>query len=291
MTSYVITYRLIKGSPITEAEYDGSLHNLDDRTTVLEGSSAAGAPYPVDFEINTAGHLDVIMSNSAVIDAGALPAPGSFSTLFKGVWTPLTIYQANDLFTAPNSNWLGVVLIDHTSAAIFDWGANDGMGHDDYAIIIPFSPTPPTLAVSSIAFTLTLDHVNTYIRSTGSNIAGVDVTIPLDASVPFPIDTEIHFCQRGNQIHFDAAGGVTLNYPIDCYAITAEVGSVATLKKVGTNEWDLFGRLALLSSHILAAQAGSARLAAGSSLIAHLRGPLRVTAVLNAGASLRANLT
>jgi hypothetical protein len=243
MTSYVITYRLVKGSPITEAEYDGSLHNLDDRMVVSEAATNS-IVVPVDFEINTAGHLDVIMSNSTVIDAGAIPVAESFAQSFKGLWAPLTHYFENDLFTAPNSKWLGAVLRDHTSLTTFDWGANDGMGHDYYAVAIPLAPSPTSVGLASSTHTLTLDDINTYIRCTGTG-GGVLVTIPNDTSVPFPIDTDIHFCQRGDPITFQIASGVILNYPQDSSPITAEVGAVVTLKKVNTNEWDLFGRLQL----------------------------------------------
>jgi hypothetical protein len=239
MTSYVITYRLVKGSPITEAEYDGSLHNLDDRVVVVEGQTAS-IIVPVDFEINTAGHLDVIMSNSTVIDAGPMPVSESFAQSFKGPWSPATVYYENDLFTAPNSNWLGAVLRNHTSGGSFDWGANDGMGHDFYAVAVPFSPAPTTKTLAASTYTITLDDVNCYIRST--SVGAVTITIPANAAVPFPIDTDMHFCQRGGAITF-AHSGVTLNFPSDSVATTALVGAVVSLRKVGTDEWDLFGRL------------------------------------------------
>ncbi len=242
MTSYVITYRLVKGSPITEGEYDGSLHNLDDRVTVVEAVAGSNA-YPVNFEINTAGHLDVIMSNGATIDAGALPETGGIATSYRGTWQPFTVYAVNDLFTAPSSNWLGVVLVAHTSAATFDWGANDGFGHGFYAILVSFSPAPMPVELTDIAHTLTLDDVNTYMRSTGINTGGILITIPADASVPIPVGSDFHFCQRGDPIYFAAAGGVTLNKPVDLQLYTANVGSVVTLKKIATDEWDLFGRL------------------------------------------------
>ncbi len=236
---YVITYRLVKGSPITEAEYDGSLHNLDDRMVVVEGVAGSNA-YPVDFEINTAGHLDVIMSNSAVIDAGAIPESGGIAASFTGVWQPLTLYAVNDLFTAPGSNWLGVVLVAHTSAATFDWGATDGFANDLYAILVSFSPAPTPTALSATTHTLTLDDVNLYLRCTGATLA---LTIPTDTSVPIPIGSDFHFCQRNGSITFTPAGGVTLNKPTAQLTHTNELGAVVTLRKVDTNEWDLFGRL------------------------------------------------
>ncbi len=246
MTSYVLTYRLVKGSPITEAEFDANIHNLDDRIVVIEAEMPPVSV--VDAEITSAGHLDIILSNSTTIDAGALPVSG-FAEQFKGTWTASTFYSANDLFTAPGSNWLGVVLIDHTSDLTFDWAANDGMGHDDYAIVIPFAPNPTTTTLAVTDHTLTLDDINTYIRSTATSTAGINtITIPTDAAVPIPVNSEVNFCQRGDPITFVATGGVTLNYPVDVNPTTALIGAVVTLKKVATNEWDLFGRLELVSA-------------------------------------------
>lgn len=244
MTTYVLTYRLVKGSPLTEAEFDGNVHNLDDRMVVVEAATV-GAVHVVDAQINTAGHLELILSDSTVIDAGPMPVGGSFAASFKGVWTPLTFYHQNDLFTAPSSNWLGAVLRDHTSASTFSWGANDGMGHDYYAVVIPLAAAPTTVTFSATTHTLTLDDVNTYIRTTGDSTAHfIDVTIPTNASVPIPIDSDIHFRQSSDdQIVFMPSGGVTLNFPDDAHPVTAVRGAVVTLKKVGTNEWDLFGRL------------------------------------------------
>lgn len=246
MTSYVITYRLVKGSPITEAEYDGSLHNLDDRMTVVEGVAGSNA-YPTGFEINTAGHLDVIMSNSAVIDAGPLPSPNSLALAFKGQWQPSTLYQVNDLFTAPTSNWLGAVLVQHTSAGSFDWAATDGFAHDLYMVLVPFSPAPVAKTLTDTAHTLTLDDINTYMRMTGTDTSGVTtITIPTNATVPIPVDSDFHFRQcAADSLLFTAAGGVTLNYPTDSHNNTDVIGAVVTLRKVATNEWDLFGKLQL----------------------------------------------
>jgi hypothetical protein len=113
------------------------------------------------------------------------------------------------------------------------------MGHNYYAVAVPFSPAPTTKTLAASTYTITLDDVNCYIRATGA----VTITIPTNTTVPFPIDTDMHFCQRGGVITFTPAGGVTLNFPTDSLAITAVVGAIVSLRKVGTNEWDLFGRL------------------------------------------------
>jgi hypothetical protein len=243
VTSYVITYRLVKGSPITESEYDGSLHNLDERTGALETVTGSNA-YPTDFEINTAGHMDVIMSNGTVIDAGPLPAPGGLAVTYKGIWQPSTHYHANDLFTGTDGKSLYGVLLDHISAGSFDPGANDGMGHDLYVLMVP--PIGAIGGFTRVASTFTpqIADANSYNRLT--NPSGCDVTI--DPTIAFPDWTEIHFrdcsVDTGSFCVFAVSSPGSLNPVIGKHPWSAGQGAVVTLKKVGnTNAWDIFGLL------------------------------------------------
>lgn len=83
--------------------------------------------------------------------------------------------------------------------------------------------------------TLALTDEYTYQRVTAASI----ITIPTNATVAMPIGAEIDFFQSGSGIiTFAAAGGVTVNSYGDTL-VTDGKGAAATLKKVGTNEWDL----------------------------------------------------
>jgi hypothetical protein len=53
---------------------------------------------------------------------------------FRGEWAPNIGYLANDLITHSGSTYM--VLISHTSASVFDPGANDGFGHDFYGLLL-----------------------------------------------------------------------------------------------------------------------------------------------------------
>jgi hypothetical protein len=243
MTSYVITYRLVKGSPITEAEYDGSLHNLDERTGALETVTGSNA-YPVDFEINTAGHLDVIMSNDAVIDAGPLPQPSSLAVTYRGIWQPSTLYHANDLFTGSDGKSLYGVLRDHTSGVLFDPGANDGMGHDFYVLMVPPIGAVGGFTRTGSTFAPALEDANSYNRLT--HASGCDVTI--SPTIAFPDWTEIHFrdcsVDTGAFCTFTVSSPGSINPVIGKHPWSAGHGAVVTMKKVGnTNAWDIFGFL------------------------------------------------
>jgi len=71
------------------------------------------------------------------------------------------------------------------------------------------------------------------------------ITVPLNATVPFPRGTEIAVIQRGTgQTSFVTASvGITLNSYNNSKAISGQYAAVSLLK-VDTNEWYLVGRLA-----------------------------------------------
>lgn len=76
-----------------------------------------------------------------------------------------------------------------------------------------------------------------------NNASTQTLTIPTNASVAFPINTEIVFFQQGaGQVVFSAAGGVTVQSLGTALKIVAQYGA-ATLKKIGTNTWVLFGNI------------------------------------------------
>ena len=93
------------------------------------------------------------------------------------------------------------------------------------------------------SFVLQLGDMGTYNRC-----GGVAVTASLSASsaIPFALGTEIEFFQTssaGNLLITASAGsGVTINSKNGNLKLAGQF-SAATLKKVGTDEWDLIGDL------------------------------------------------
>lgn len=76
-----------------------------------------------------------------------------------------------------------------------------------------------------------------------SNAATQTITVPTNASVAFPIGTEIDFFQQGaGQVVFAAAGGVTIQSASSQLKIFIQFGG-ATIKKIGTDTWALVGNL------------------------------------------------
>lgn len=87
---------------------------------------------------------------------------------------------------------------------------------------------------------LTLADNDMYIRFTHTDPSFV--TVPADVDQSFAIGSEIHFrAVTAGTVTIVPAGGVTVNVPDSGGLILGEAGATCTIKKVGTDEWDLFG--------------------------------------------------
>ena len=74
--------------------------------------------------------------------------------------------------------------------------------------------------------------------------SAVTLTIPTNASVAFPVGTEIEVVQKGSgTVTVAGASGVTID-SLDSMTSLAGQYAVAGLKKINTNEWILAGALA-----------------------------------------------
>jgi len=97
------------------------------------------------------------------------------------------------------------------------------------------------IVTHSSDYTLALTDANTLQDCTKSTTQ--IITVPTNASVAFPIGTEIDFVQDGaGQLSFSAAGGVTINSVLGNLKTANQFGTV-TFKKMGTNTWLLIGAL------------------------------------------------
>lgn len=92
---------------------------------------------------------------------------------------------------------------------------------------------------SGTSRTLALADAQKYIRCTNSGTT--TITVPLNATAAFPIGTEVDFFRDDGPVLFVGDSGVTINSTGTTIAAQYQA---ATLKKVGTDEWDLVGALA-----------------------------------------------
>lgn len=95
-------------------------------------------------------------------------------------------------------------------------------------------------AQSGTSYTLALSDAGGWVRMTSGSAN--TVTVPLNASVAFPINTIISVRQAGTgQTTIGAAGGVTINATAALLLRTQ--GSTISLIKIGSDTWDLVGDL------------------------------------------------
>lgn len=74
-----------------------------------------------------------------------------------------------------------------------------------------------------------------------TNAFAITVTVPANASVPYPIGTRLEAIQGGaGEVTFAAAGGVTIN-SVSSWKDAVAQYSAMVLTKVATNTWDLVG--------------------------------------------------
>ena len=96
-----------------------------------------------------------------------------------------------------------------------------------------------TINLQTSSYVLQLSDAGAYIRMNITSTANT-VTVPLNASVAFPIGTPITVRQAGTgQTTIVATGGVTINTP-SSLALRTQNSSVQLLK-VATDTWDLMG--------------------------------------------------
>lgn len=92
------------------------------------------------------------------------------------------------------------------------------------------TPTPVTNAATP--YTLAIGDAYTCQRFTAASPA---VTIPVEASVAYPVGTEISIRQAGTGTLTLTTTGLTINGTVPSWAQNVEV----MFRKVGADEWDV----------------------------------------------------
>ncbi len=240
-----ITLVAVKGSALTIPEFDGNFQDLDGRLEYFE--TGTGQPGASIVNVTAAGNVITFHMSDATTFSVVIPAN---VVTYRGEWAASTLYAANDIVVGPQGTPYSqnryLVTFAHTSDLTFDPAEATG-GNDFYALMMP-SELARRQTIATATFDPTLIDSQSYNRCT--NASGCVVTIPDDGTVDFPIDSELHFrqCDDDPVSFVGEATSVTINYADDENPQTAIRGAVCTIKKIGANEWDLFGRLEIASA-------------------------------------------
>ena len=120
-------------------------------------------------------------------------------------------------------------------------GAPGGIARLDNNGKVTAAQASSTIIAVSSSKTLALTDAGTFQRCTNSG--AITITVPTNASVAFPIGTEIEIYQGGSgTVSFSAASGVTLQCVSSTLSIADQYTSAA-LKKLDTNVWALQGNV------------------------------------------------
>ena len=151
-------------------------------------------------------------------------------------FTTLVAMLNDAVISAGGSNITGITMTG-SSLTLY---RSDGTTEGPFSLAIRSRVVTKT--VSAATYTLLADDVTKNIRCTYAG--AVTVTIPTNASVPIPVASEFHFRQAGSCTGVAlSAAGVTLNGVAGFEDGIATAGASMTIKKIATDEWDVFGLL------------------------------------------------
>lgn len=222
--------------PLLAPEADGNTWIFRQAIEAIEATPGVGI---ANIAV-TGRQFTVYLTDSSTLGPFLLPIA---TPRYRGVWANAVNYSAFDIVRVAGFGTY-MVIQDHTSASTFD----PYVGNSDGNYYVQIGPDPFYTAqvqdVSGTTLTLALSHQNKYLRA--SNVSGLAVT--LNAGV-FPLNAEIHFRQATpGAITVTAGAGVTINVPDGCDLATGSLGAVFTLKHIGSDVWDIFGKLAEASA-------------------------------------------
>lgn len=159
-----------------------------------------------------------------LLDAAHATHPNKLTVWDTGVWWHV----------APSEGWLIYVLSTDRYLSF------NGVNWVDLSAVVGVGLT--VSAEAETAYTFDLADAGTYVRF--SNAAAITVTVPPNATVAYPIGTQITLVQGAvGQVTVAAGAGVTINSP-ETLKLRAQY-STATLTKIATDAWDLVGDLEL----------------------------------------------
>jgi hypothetical protein len=262
-----------KGANLVAGEVDGNFYDINSRLTVAE--ETIPTLVSISFFEVSGNSFYIHMTDGTIQGPFALPQA---AWNFRGTWLPSTAYYINDVVTFIGSTYM--VTFNHISAATFDPNANDGLGHPYYGLLLtnPANVIPaggqfgdyltkrsdadfdiswsgpvvfPAQALREApnpTYTLTLDNIASYVRCI--NGAGCTIIVPSDTTLTFPLASEISLRQctaspvilrPDTGVSFSTIAGFLFT---DGSVQTGRNGAVITAKKIGPNNWDIFGLLA-----------------------------------------------
>lgn len=238
-------------------------------TGVLKGNGSviSAAVAGTDYSVGTSGLATGIVKSTTGTGALTIAVAGDFPTLNQNTTgtasnvtgvvalinggTGTAAASANAAFNALSPMTTGGDLIYGGASGVGTRLANGSSGN---VLTSAGGTSAPTWQAPARTINAQTGTTYTFVLADGSgagfqplvtlsNASPVIVTIPTNASVAFPIGTQIDCINQGvGKVTFAAAGGVTVNSKASNLSISAQYVGV-TLVKTATNTWTLMGDL------------------------------------------------
>ncbi len=224
------------GTPLTHTQVDTNFHELH----LLIQAASSPETRGIDSITTNGSQMTIYLTDGSTQGPFTLPRA---TMEWRGNFTPTMGYSINDVLAEPISGSVYIVQVPHSGDPAFDPNRQIG-GQQVYRKMLQgVSADTATVTRTGLGdFTLDIGSVRKYYRIAQAD--PVEVIVPDDAVVNFPINTQIEFYQAGpGPVTVTVPWGL-LNIAEDRAPTTKGQGAVMAIKKVGPNEWDCVGLLA-----------------------------------------------
>ena len=170
----------------------------------------------IDNIVVIGNQFTVVLTDHTTLGPYTLPM---MTIEFKGTWQPTTSYTAGNIVTYGGSTYF--VNVNHTSAATFDPGANDGQGHDLYGLLLsnPAASLPAGGPVGTFLRKAALgDYITQWATAALTDLSDTGITSP----------TEGQFLQYVHGLWQNITFAVTLASLSDVALTSLSTGDVLT---------------------------------------------------------------
>ena len=241
---------------VVAGQYGGTGVANTGKTITVSGNTSIGSSTHT-VTLATSANTSVTLPTSGTIISsvtalsGAVTGTPSASTYLRGdgTWASVSA-SAGGSNTQVQYNSSGAL----TGDASFTYDATNktlSVGNATSAVnamycngdlqVVGVAKLPTTFNRQTASYTLVLTDAYKMIET--NNASANNVTIPPNSSVAFPVGTTIDVAQYGaGQTTIVAGSGVTLRSAGGFLKLSAQY-SVASIRKVGTDEWYVYGQL------------------------------------------------
>lgn len=226
----------------------GDVTNLQDTLDDLGADIATKAPiiHVHDAAQITSGTLDVARVPDISISkvTGLQTSLDGKATISDGTTTTTTTWSSSKIDSA-KANTTHTHSATAITSGTLDKARLPTLGIADVnglSAALASPPPSPVVELTGASNTLALTHAGKWLKC--NHTAAMTVTIPPQSSVAWADNTQIEYTQYGAGVVTVVPGsGVTLRKRSTVTAATSGQYAVAGLKRIGLNEWQVFGDL------------------------------------------------